>query len=49
VVGILDDVIKIRDYVLPLFIEQGILVFLLKILFDPTSYRVDSKPFEEFK
>ena len=49
VIGILDDLIKIRDYVLPLFIGQGILVFLLKILFDPASYRVDSRQFEEFK
>lgn len=34
VLGILSDVIKIREYVATLFTEQGILVFLLKILFD---------------
>ena len=34
VLGILNDVIKIREYVLKLFTEQGLLVFLLKILFD---------------
>ena len=34
-IGILNDVIKIRKYAETLFTQQGILVFLLKILFDP--------------
>ena len=38
VLGILNDVIKIREYVATLFTEQGILVFLLKILFDRNIY-----------
>ena len=38
VLGILNDVIKIREYVSTLFTEQGILVFLLKILFDRNIY-----------
>ena len=42
VIGILGDVIKIKDYVLPLFSTQGILVFLLKILFDQEKYPIDA-------
>ena len=49
VIGILDDLIKIRDYVLPLFIGQGLLVFLLQILFEPASYRIDRTQHEESK
>jgi len=34
VIGFLSDVIKLRDYVVPLFTQQGIVVYLLQILFD---------------
>ncbi len=35
VIGMLVDVIRLGEYIIPLFLEQGILVFLLQILFDP--------------
>lgn len=35
VIGILNDVIKLDAYVLQVFVEKGILYFLLKIMFDP--------------
>ena len=34
VIGMLVDVIRLGEYIIPLFLEQGILVFLLQILFD---------------
>jgi len=43
VIDILNDVIKLQKYVLPLFSKRGIIVFLLKILFDP-EVRIEKHP-----
>lgn len=42
VIGFLSDVIKLRDYVVPLFVQQGLVVYLLQILFDKTIV-IDNK------
>lgn len=43
-IGILNDVIKIKEYeyVETLFTQQGILVFLLKILFNPEEILIEN-------
>ena len=41
-IGILGDVIRLKDYVLPLFGTHGLLVFLLKILYDPEKYPIEA-------
>ena len=48
VIGILKKVIKIRDntYTDKLFKQQGILVFILKILFNPKAIRIENVQIE---
>lgn len=42
VIGFLSDLIKLKDFVVPLFVQQSLVVFLLQILFDKTIV-IDNK------